>query len=121
MWDKRAEYLSNKDGNTIKMVLDQGFGDTKLVDIRLLGVNAPYLTQPGGPECQEFLSEWINNNNPSQTRWSYIVTTFRMRRTDREQVSSNRYVAVVTNMTNTSNLNAELAEFIQTKGYVGGA
>ncbi len=121
MWDKRAEYLSNKDGNSIKMVLDQGFGDTKLVDIRLLGVNAPTLTQTGGVECADFVESWFIKNNPSQARWSYIVTTFRMQRTDRERVSSNRYVVAVTNMENTSNLNAEMAEFIQTKGYVGGS
>lgn len=120
MWDKRAEYLDNNDGDSVKMVLDQGFGDTKLVEIRLLGVYAPELSQPGGPECQEFVSSWFNKNNPTQTRWGYIVTTIRMKRTDKEQTTFNRYVAVVTNMANTSNLNAEVAEFIHTNGYGGG-
>ncbi len=41
MWDKRAEYLDNSDGDSVKMVLDQGFGDTKLVDIRLFGRLCP--------------------------------------------------------------------------------
>lgn len=120
MWDKRAEYLSNHDGDNAKMILDQGYGDTKLLEVRLLGVYAPELDQTGGPECQEFVSEWFIAHNPSMTRWGYIVTTSRMKRTDKEQMTLNRYVGVVTNMANTSTLNAEVAEFIHANGYSRG-
>ena len=120
MWDKRAEYLSNHDGDTIKMILDQGFGDTKLIDVRLLGVYAPELSQPGGLECQEFVKSWFDRYYLPSTRWSYIVTTSRMKRTDREQMTLNRYVAVVTDLASASNLNAEISEFIYKNGYSGG-
>lgn len=111
MWDKRAEYLGNS-GDSVKMVLDQGFGDTKLVDVRLLGVYAPEFSEPGGKECQEFIKEWFDRNNPSANRWAFIVTT--------TQVGRFEYVAVVTNLTVTSNLNAEIADFIHKNGYGGG-
>ncbi len=120
MWDKRAEYLDNNDGDSVKMVLDQGFGDTKLIDVRLLGVYAPELSQPGGKECKDFVSEWFEKNSIDGIRWEFIVTTVRMKRTDREQTSLSRYVAVVTNLTSTSNLNAEISQFIQDNGYGGG-
>lgn len=120
MWDKRAEYLGNHDGDTVKVVLDQGFGDTKLVDIRLLGVYAPELSQPGGKECKEFVAEWFAKNNPSQSRWGVIVTTSRMKSTDREQTTLSRYVGVITSMDGSSNLNAEVVEFIHANGYGSG-
>lgn len=120
MWDKRAEYLDNHDGDTVQMVLDQGFGDTKLVDIRLLGVYAPELSEPGGKECKEFVAEWFAKNQAVGARWSFVVTTVRMKRTDKEQSTLSRYVAVITNLTTTSNLNAEISEFIHENGYGGG-
>lgn len=120
MWDKRAEYLSNTDGDTVKVILDQGFGDTKLVTVRLLGVFAPELSEPGGPECQEFVQRWFEENPSSTTRWGFIVTTSRMKRTDKEQMTLDRYVGVITDIGITTNLNAEITEFIHTNGYGGG-
>lgn len=108
MWDKRAEYLDN-DSGSVKMVLDQGFGDTKLVDVRLLGIHAPELSTTNGKACQNFISEWFANNNSSGDRWGFIVTTTQRGRFD--------YVAVVTDLTSSSNLNAELAEFMYHYGY----
>lgn len=111
MWDKRAEYLSNNDANSVKMVLDQGFGDTKLVNIRLVGIYAPELSQPGGPECQKFVKDWFTSNNPTGTRWGFIVTTSRV---------NSQNVAFITAMDHSSNLNAELADFMHEKGYKAG-
>lgn len=120
MWDKRAEYLDNHDGDTVKMVLDQGFGDTKLIDVRLLGVYAPELSEEGGKECQAFVEEWFETHKLDGTRWEFIVTTVRMKRSDKEQTTLSRYVGVITDLTSTSNLNAEVSQFIQDKGYAGG-
>lgn len=108
MWDKRAEYLDN-DSDSVKMVLDQGFGDTKLVDVRLLGVYAPKLDDPGGKECQEFISQWFISHSSSKGRWDFIVTTTQMGRFE--------FVAVVTDLTASSNLNAEMAKFVYEKGW----
>lgn len=120
MWDKRAEFLGNNDGDNVKVVLDQGFGDTKLVSIRLLGVYAPELDQPGGPECKEFVEKWFAKYSTDRTRWDFVVTTARMKTTDREQMTFNRYVGVITDSAITSNLNYELTEFIHANGYGGG-
>lgn len=120
MWDKRAEYLDNHDGDTVKMVLDQGFGDTKLIDVRLLGVYAPELSQSGGKECQKFVSDWFASNAIDGVRWEFIVTTVRMKRADKEQTTLSRYVGVITNQTVSSTLNAEISQFIHDKGYGGG-
>lgn len=113
MWDKRAEYLSNNDGDTVKVVLDQGFGDTKLVSVRLLGVYAPELSQPGGPECKKFVETWFEKHSTDKARWGFIVTT--------SQLDFNTFVGVITDRAIESNLNAELAEFIHANGYGGGS
>lgn len=109
MWDKRAEYLNNIDGNTVKVVLDQGFGDTKLVTVRLLGVYAPEISKPGGPECKKFVSDWFERWGREKDRWGFVVTT--------SQLSSDQFVGVVTDVALSSNLNAELTEFIHENGY----
>lgn len=120
MWDRRAEYLSNHDGDTLKVNLDQGFGDIKLADIRLLGVYAPELAEPGGKECREFVQEWFTRNKIAGRRWSYIVTTARMKVADSEQRTLNRYVGTVTSLDGSRNLNLEVMNFIIAKGYAGG-
>lgn len=103
MWDKRAEYLSNT-GDTVKMILDQGFGDTKMVNVQLMGIYAPKLDEKGGPECQEFVEQWFETHAPKKGRWGFVVTTV--------QIDFNRFVAVVTTLDNETNLNAALADFI---------
>lgn len=113
MWDKRAEYLHNVDGGTVKMILDQGFGDTKLVTIGLLGIYAPGLDEKGGLECKAFVQEWFENNTSAKTRWNFIVTT--------SKLDEDRFVAVVANQKNEFTLNALVAEFIHTNGYGGGS
>lgn len=105
MWDKRAEYLSTIDGGTVKMVLDQGFGDTKLVTLRLLGV---YVPEKGATECKDFVEEWFNKNS-SVNRWGYIVETV--------QLESDRFMAMVTDSAYNSCLNGEIADFIHNNDF----
>lgn len=118
MWDRRAEYLENHDGDTVRMNLDQGFGDTKLVDVRLMGVFAPELREPGGPECRAFVEAWFQSRLAG--RWSFVVTTARMKVADREQKTLDRYVGTITSLDGTDNLNLEVMAFIVSKGYSGG-
>lgn len=120
MWDRRSEYLENHDGDTIKMTLDQGFGDTKLVDIRLLGVFAPELKQVGGIECQAFVQEWFKAHAVKGTRWGFVTTTARMKITDREQKTLDRYVGIVTSLDGTENLNLAIMQFIAANKYSSG-
>lgn len=120
MWDRRAQYVENHDGDTVRMVLDQGFGDTKQVDVRLMGVFAPELREPGGPECQAFVEAWFQSRIRSGTRWFFVVTTARMKVADREQKTLDRYVGTITSIDGTDNLNLEVMAFIASKGYGGG-
>lgn len=101
MWDKRAEYLDNE-ADSVKMVLDQGFGDTKLVDVRLLGI---YVPAAGAVDCKMFISDWFARfERDKSPRWNFIVTT--------TQIGRFEFVAVVTDLSISSNLNAELAKYI---------
>jgi endonuclease YncB( thermonuclease family) len=123
MWDRRAQVLSVHDGDTIKVILDQGFGQT-LTDpdgLRLLGVYAPELTQPGGPECRQFVSDWLAAHMPTQAvSWPFIVTTARMPRADREQETLGRYVGTLTTLDGSESLNAAVTQFIAANGYGSG-
>lgn len=121
MWDKRARYIKNHDGDTVTVLLDQGYRDTKELEVRLLGVYAPELRQPGGKECREFVNNWFTVSDPNFVRWPFVVTTARMKVADREQKTLDRYVATITTIDGSKNLNAEVAEFIHKNKYGGGS
>lgn len=119
MWDRRAEYLENHDGDTVKMTLDQGYDDTKTLSVRLLGVFAPELSQVGGQECRGFVSEWFAARLRGP-RWNFVVTTARMKVVDHEQKTLDRYVGTITSLDGTDNLNLDVMAFIVARGYGGG-
>jgi len=120
MWDRRARVLSVHDGDTITAVLDQGFGDTKEIVVRMLGVYAPELSQAGGAETRAFVARWLDQTTLAGTTYSHVVTTARTVRSDKEQTTLGRYVATVTNHDGSRNLNAEVMEFVAANGYGGG-
>lgn len=120
MWDRRAEYLENHDGDTVKVVLDQGYGDTKLMDIRLLGAFAPELADVGGPETRDFVTKWFKDRITTKTRWNFIVISARMKVADHEQETLGRYVATITSIDSTENLNLAVMQFVISNGYSGG-
>lgn len=116
MWDKRAYLVTVHDGDTITVVLDQGFGDWKRIKVRLLGVFAPELSQPGGPECRAFVQAWMDEQKGPT--WPLLVVTSRT--ADHETQTFDRYVCTVSNLTGTRCLNADVVDFIQANGYGGG-
>jgi endonuclease YncB( thermonuclease family) len=118
MWDRRAQLVRVLDGDTVEVVLDQGFGDTKTIDIRLFGVWAPEMKAPGGTETRDFVKRWFYSL--PLTKWNFVVTTIRMASTDREQKTFDRYVATITSLDGSRSLNAEVTQFVQEKGYGGG-
>lgn len=120
MWDRRARFVSNHDGDTVTMILDQGFKDEKEIDVRLFGVFAPELSQPGGKECKGFVENWFLSNEIDGQDWNFIVTTIRMKRADAEQMTFDRYVAVITTIDGSDNLNIAIQSFINENGYSGG-
>ena len=120
MWDKRALISSVHDGDTVIVSLDQGFGDLKEnMRIRLLGVFAPELSQVGGQECKNFVDSWINQYTTSR-RFSFVVTTLRGPRSDKEITTLERYVATIETIDHSHNLNTEVQAFVVKSGYAGG-
>lgn len=121
MWDRRARLDRVKDGDTFVAVLDQGFGDSKQIDVRLLGVYAPERGQLGFEDCTAFTRRWLDGEASSTgARWPFVVTTARMPVADREQSTLGRYVATVTSLDGSRNLNIALAAFIAENGYPRG-
>lgn len=118
MWDKRAKLIRVKDGDTLIAVLDQGFGETTELDLRLFGVWAPESSQKGGPETKAFVEKWFASL--PETKWPFIVTTVRMKYTDKEQMSFSRYIGIVTSIDGSQNLNLDIQQFVIDHKYPGG-
>lgn len=117
MWDRRAQLVRVKDGDTVRVTLDQGFDDTKKIDVRVLGDWAPEMHEAGGPETQEFVEQWFSSL--PLVEWPFIVTTTRMKTVDAEQRSFVRYVASITSPEG-KNLTYDVMQFIHDQGYGGG-
>lgn len=116
MWDKRAEVLSVHDGDTLTLKIDQGYGDEKtLENARLLGVWAPELKEPGGPETRQFILDWLARYNNT-----VVAISARTPRSDKDQSTLGRYVQVVTSPDGTENLNLAIMAFVSERGYGGG-
>lgn len=123
MWDRRARITNVHDGDTVAVILDQGFGDTKYIDLRLLGVFAPELKEHGGDETRMFVQNWLTLNNDGRYAWPFVVTTARKPKADTEQSTFGRYVGTITTLDGTENLNAAIIEFVAKNNYgkgVGG-
>jgi len=111
-----------KDGDTFVTVLDQGFRDAKEIDVRLYGVYCPERGEDGYVECREFTQRWFDSEVArSGAKWPFVVTTHRMKVADREQTTLERYVATVTSLDGSRNLNLELQDFVIQRGYGQGS
>lgn len=117
VWDKRARLVDVHDGDTITVDLDQGFGDTKRIKVRLLGVFAPELRQVGGPECKTYLRALLANV-VARGDWPLLVVTSRT--ADHETTTFERYVCTVSNYDGTQSVNASMQAYITEQGYLGG-
>lgn len=111
MWDKRAQVLRVKDGDTLEVMLDQGFGDTKTISIRLLSVWAPETDEPAAEEVSAYVKQWLMEHGWTNSKWPFVVVTMRTR-TDREVMSFNRYITVLTSADGTDSLNADLVSYL---------
>lgn len=118
-WGRRAEVVSVYDGDTLKVILDQGFGDTKALNLRLYGVHAPELHQVGGPETKAFVEQWLVLNALG-VRWSIAVTTIRVRDDSHEIMTLSRYLGVVTNLDGSVSLNKAISAFVAAQDFSGG-
>lgn len=120
MWDRRARIADVHDGDSVTAILDQGFGDTKQIKVRLLGVYAPELNEEGGAETRAFVARWLDETALIGATFPHVCITARTVRSDTEQTTLGRYVATLTNYDGTRNLNAEVNEYVTACGYGGG-
>ena len=76
----QATVISNHDGDTITLNIDLGRRQYSIDSIRLIGMNAPELSQPGGYEARDFLRfmcpqgtevriQTFKNKNDKYGRW----------------------------------------------------
>jgi endonuclease YncB( thermonuclease family) len=119
MHDRPAKYADNHDGDTVTMMLDQDFFDTKTINIRLANVWAPETDQDGGLEVQAFVAHWFKLRARGGGKWPFVVHTMQTRN-DTEVLSFNRFVATVMTADGKHSLNSEVMEFITDRGYGGG-
>lgn len=110
MWDYRARALTVLDGDTIRMLMDQGFNGRQQEDIRLVNVTAPEKSEPGGPETKQFVIDWIEKF-PGE--WPLRVLTSKSK-SDVETRSFVRYLAVVYDIGGLSCLNNDITRFLST-------
>jgi hypothetical protein len=118
MWDRRARVFSPHDGDTLLVILDQGFGDTKAIHLRLLHTFAPELDEPGGPETLAFVQNWLDKHDPDGTEWPFVVVTERVK-DEHELMTFARYVGTLTDPAGKS-LNEAVTAFVKEHGYGGG-
>jgi len=112
MWDYRAQLHRFIDGDTLVLALDQGFSGRQEEHIRLVGVSAPELREPGGVECAAFTVGWVSSL--PVLRWPlYVVTEPNTNPEPTERRTLVRYLAHVYDISDrTRCLNADLDAFL---------
>jgi hypothetical protein len=121
MWEYRAALTEILDGDTIRLWVDLGcFVGRHHMDVRLLGVSAPELRDPGGPETKDFVQAWMYTLNPDLS-WPMLINTQTTKVTEpTEKQSFTRYIADIRNITNGDHLNAQLRHWLSQHPEWGG-
>lgn len=63
-WVRTAMYERTVDGDTVWALVSLGYDVHTRHSIRLAGVNAPALSELGGPEAHAFTVDWFTENVP---------------------------------------------------------
>ena len=119
MNDRRAQFVDNHDGDSVTMLLDQGFYDYKQINIRLANVWAPELRDPGGREVMNFVLAWFTSRMSKKVKWPFIVHTM-MTTTQHEVQTLGRIVGTIMSKDGKESLNSDIMKFIVENGYTGG-
>lgn len=105
------------DGDTVRMILDQGLGSAQEESIRLEGVFAPESRSPGGKEAAAFLgmafSEVAERAAIRGQRWPFVIKTVPVAGSEsHERRSMVRYIGTVYALDTGECLNEEIAAFL---------
>lgn len=96
MFDYRAQHLGVTDGDTVVMLMDQGFNGRQEETLRLKNVFAPEHNQPGGPETKQFVIAWFAGHSESGLKWPFYVITEKNSNPEPTEIRTfTRYVATV--------------------------
>jgi len=108
------------DGDTLRLELDRGFDDRSVRDLRLYGVFAPELKQPGGLDTTAYVVGWLRAQADGAGSWPLAVDSLRVRDDSHEQVTLGRYLAIVYSHDRTHCLNDDVMAYVKANGYGGG-
>lgn len=127
MWEYRAALPLNStelrdvvhDGDTVKVLVDLGFDARIEKWIRLAGVRAPEVGQPGSTETWTFVATWLMNRAgfsaaaKRHLRWPLRITT-EMTRTEEptERTSFARYVGTIYDASGGGSLNTAVDAYL---------
>lgn len=117
MNDRPARFVENHDGDTVTMLLDQGFFDRKQINIRLANVWAPEIDEEGGAQVKEMISFLMDGANSTE-EWPFVVHTHKTK-TGKDIKSFDRYVATIM-MPDGESLNSKLMNYISEHSAWGG-
>jgi hypothetical protein len=106
------------DGDTVKLLIDQGFEGRAEKWIRLAGVSAPEISEPGGSTCRAFVIGWLDKRAQvpggpppvlSRLRWPLRVVTDKTQAIEPIQVQSfTRYVGWIYDLATGESLNEQV-------------
>lgn len=112
MWQYRAAVVEVHDGDTLTLEIDQGFGGRQQESIRLAGVQAPELLDPGGVAARNFARDWVAA--AGSRRWPLLLETSpTLVREPSERRSFVRYIGTVSRIDSPKvELNADVIAFL---------
>lgn len=99
------------DGDTVRLTVDLGMYVRSSQSIRLLGVHAPELSQPGGDKAKRFVREWMEGHDGDEP-WNLMVVT------EKDKQTFNRYIGTITCRTCGEVLNAAINEWLAGLGKI---
>lgn len=118
---QRIRVLDVHDGDTTpRSLVDRGgpAEQTEIWSIRFKDVFAPELSQPGGPECRQFVIDWFAAHDDGSD-WPFMLETFRTPKSDKIVTTLSRIVGVYT-APNGDVLNHDVEAFIKAHPEWGG-
>jgi endonuclease YncB( thermonuclease family) len=77
VFDYRCALVRPVDGDSLIVLADLGFHARQELEVRLLDVHAPELSQPGGRETADFANGWLASvaaGRPNR-RWPFAIST----------------------------------------------
>lgn len=113
MWDYRAGLIRVIDGDSVVLMLDQGFNGRQEEEIRLLNVSAPERNELGGAESRKFVEDWFLNLDYT-LRWPlYVKTVPNTNVEPNEKRTFVRYLATIWKFGNMSqSLNGAVTQYL---------